>query len=217
MPSGNAFKYSGISAEEAAFTEPLSCCLNGMMRVRLSPGDDVVIIGDGPIGQLHLQLAQAMGAGRVVVTGLVKQRLERAARLGASVVDANGDSVKEVKEIVGPLGADVVVVAVGSSSALETGLKMVKRGGVVVQFAGIYPETDIPISSRFVHYSEAYLTGSSDSTRVHIARALKLLENGRVKVSDFVTHRYPIEDAKKGIESAAELTGFKVMIVPSNS
>jgi L-iditol 2-dehydrogenase len=216
MPAKNAFKFSGISPEEAAFAEPLSCCLNGMIRADLRPGCDVVIIGDGPIGLLHLQLAQVMGASRVVVSGLMKERLERAARLGAKTVDAAGDSVKQVKEILGPMGGDAVIVAVGSTTALQTALQIVKRGGKIVQFAGIYPEMDVPIPSRFIHYSEAYITGSSDSTRIQFASALRLLENRRVKVADFVTHRYAIENAKDAIESAAKLTGFKVMIMTSS-
>jgi len=217
VPAKSAFKFSNISTQEAAFTEPLSCCLNGMIRAEIKPGCDVVVIGDGPIGQLHLQLAQTMGAGRVVVTGLMKERLQRAERLGARTVDASWDSVKQVKDIVGPLGADAVVVAVGSSSALQTALQIVKRGGKVVQFAGIYPEADIPIPSKLIHYSEAQITGSSDSTRSQFERALRLLESGRVKVADFVTHRYPIEKAKEAIEAAADLKGFKVMILPTNS
>ena len=215
IPAKNAFKFAGISAEEAAFAEPLSCCLNGVMRADLRPGCDVVIIGDGPIGQLHLQLAQAMGAGRVLVSGLIKERLERAARLGAKPIDAENDPAKQVKEILGPAGADAAIVAVGSTMALQTALQVVKRGAKVVQFAGIYPETDVPIPSHFIHYSEAYITGSSDSTRTQFASALSLLENRRVRVADFVTHRYPIENAKEAIETAANLAGFKVMIVPS--
>jgi L-iditol 2-dehydrogenase len=215
-PARNAYKFNKISPQEAAFSEPLSCCMNGMMRADLQPGCDVVIIGDGPIGQLHLQLAQSMGAGRVIVTGLMKERLERAAKLGAKTVDATGDTAKQVKEITGDLGADAVIITVGSSAALQTALGIVKRGGKIVQFAGIYPEVDIPIPSRFIHYSEAYITGSSDATRLQFARSLGLLENGRVKVADFVTHRYPIEQAKEAIDAAANLSGFKAMILPSN-
>jgi L-iditol 2-dehydrogenase len=214
-PARNAYKFSKISHQEAAFSEPLSCCLNGMLRAGVYPGCDIAIIGDGPIGQLHLQLAQMMGASRVVVTGLVKERLERAARLGAETVDAKGESAKQVRGILGELGADVVIVAVGSSAALQTALAIVKRGGRIVQFAGIYPEVDIPIPSRFIHYSEAYITGSSDSTRFQFARSLDLLENARVKVADFVTHRYPVEKATEAIDAAANLSGFKVMILPS--
>jgi L-iditol 2-dehydrogenase len=215
-PAKNAYKFTKLSDQEAAFSEPLSCCLNGMLRAGIYPGCDVAIIGDGPIGQLHLQLAQTMGASRVVVTGLMKERLDRAARLGAETVDAKGDSVKQVKAILGELGADVVIVAVGSSAALQTALAIVRRGGRIIQFAGIYPEVDIPIPSRFIHYSEAYLTGSSDSTRFQFASALDLLENGRVKVADFVTHRYPVEKATEAIDATANLSGFKVMILPSD-
>jgi L-iditol 2-dehydrogenase len=215
-PETSLHKFTVISGLEASFTEPLSCCLNGMMRADLEPGSDVAIIGDGPIGLLHLQLAHALGAARVIVTGMIDQRLERARKLGAvtALNAAKGDAAGEVKKQFENLGADVVVVAVGSAGALQEAIKMVKKGGRIIQFAGIYPEVDVPLGARFIHYSEVWLTGSSDSTPFQFARSLKLLEFGRVKVSDFVTHEYRLADAVKGIETAADLSGFKVMIRP---
>jgi L-iditol 2-dehydrogenase len=213
-PIYNLHRFNGISPREAAFAEPLSCCVNGMTRANLSSGCDVVVVGDGPMGLLHLQLAYAFGAGRVIVTGLLKERLERATKLGAvEALDAStGDVVEKVKAAFDGLGADAVIVAVGSKDAFSTALSLVKRGGTVIQFAGIYPEVDVPIPSRFLHYSEVKLTGSSDSTPHNFATAVKLLESRRVNVSNFVTHTYSIEEAVKAIDTAGNLKGFKVMI-----
>lgn len=216
VPETSLHRFSAISPLEASFTEPLSCCLNGMMRAGLEPGSDVAIMGDGPIGLLHLQLAHVLGAARVIVTGMIDQRLERARRLGATgtLNAAKGDAANEVKARFDNLGADVVMVTVGTAGALQEAVGMAKKGGRVIQFAGIYPEVDIPFSAQFIHYSQVWLTGSVDSTPFQFARALKLLELGRVKVADFVSHEYGLGDAVKAIETASNLSGFKVMIRP---
>lgn len=218
-PASNAHTFKGISPREAAFAEPLSCCVNAMTRANLRPACDVVIVGDGPMGMLQLQLAYASGAGRVIVTGLLKERLRRAAKLGAfQALDASqGDTVAKVKAAFDGLGADAVIVTVGSKEVFLSAMSMVKRGGTVVQFAGIYPEADVPIPSKFLHYSEVRVTGSSDSTPLHFDTALRLLEDRRVNVADFVSHTYPIEEAVNAIDTAGNLKGFKVMILPTIS
>jgi len=219
VPETSLHRFSVISSLEASFTEPLSCCLNGMMRACLEPGSDVAIIGDGPIGQLHLQLAYVLGAARVIITGMIDQRLERARRLGATeaINAAKSNVANKVKERFDDLGADVVMVTVGTSAALQEAIAMVKKGGRVIQFAGIYPEVDIPFSARFIHYSQVWVTGSVDSTPFQFARALRLLESGRVKVADFVSHECRLTDTVKAIEAASNLSGFKVMIRPWSS
>jgi L-iditol 2-dehydrogenase len=166
------------------------------------------------MGLLHLQLAYAFGAGRVIVTGLLKERLERATKLGAiEALDASReDTSAKVKATFDGLGADAVIVAVGAKEAFLAAVNLVKRGGTVIQFAGMYPEVDVPISSHFLHYSEVRLTGSSNSTSFNFATAVKLLESRRVNVSNFITHTYSIEEAVNAIDTAGNLKGFKVMI-----
>lgn len=216
-PEENVYKISRASFFEAALAEPLAAVINSVERSKILLGDDVVVIGDGPNGLLHLKVAYISGAARVIVTGLMEHRLERALRYGATEVVnvAKEDPVKVVKDVFGEQGADRVFVTVGSTDALLQGIKMVRKGGTVVQFAGIYPETDVPISARFIHYSEAYLTGATNSTREQFRRAVKLLDTKRVDVSDYVTHKYPLEKAEEALQTAKSLKGFKVMVVPT--
>ena len=74
-----------VSYEEASFTEPLACCLNGVNRSNIHTGDDVVVVGAGQIGLMHVQLARHLG-GRVIACDLIEARLEKAKALGASDV-----------------------------------------------------------------------------------------------------------------------------------
>lgn len=216
-PEENVYKISQASFFEAALAEPLAAVINSVERSKIRLGDDVVVIGDGPNGLLHLKMAYISGAARVIVTGLMEHRLERALRYGATEVVnvAKEDPIKVIKDIFGEHGADRVYITVGSKEALLQGLKMVRKGGTVIQFAGIYPEADVSISARFIHYSEAYLTGTTNSTREQFRRAVKLLDTMRIDVSDYVTHKYPLEKSEEALQTAKSLKGFKVMVVPT--
>ena len=214
-PEENVYPVRRASPEEIALSEPLAAVVNSVERSGLSLGDDVVVVGDGPNGLLHLKVALIAGAARVVVTGLMEHRLERALRYGA--VDAvnvrERDPEEAVREAFGRL-ADRVFVTVGKVEAVLQGLRLVRKGGALVQFAGIYPEADVPIPGRVLHYHEVYITGATNSTRRQFATAVKLIDTRRVDVSDYVTHRFPLERAEEAIQTALSLKGFKVMVTP---
>ena len=73
----------GVGFAEASVAEPLACVLNGQELARVGEGDDVVVIGSGPIGCLHVRLARARGAARVFLVDLNPERLDMAAGLVA--------------------------------------------------------------------------------------------------------------------------------------
>ena len=110
-----------VSFKQAALLEPLACVIHGndLADIRLS--DNVVIVGAGPIGLLHLQLAKHRGAGKVIVTDVSDVRLERARKLGAeNTVNAEKENqVQKVMELTGGLGADVAIEAVGLPETLS--------------------------------------------------------------------------------------------------
>ena len=204
-----------VSYEEAAFTEPLSCCINGTWRSNIRLGDDVVVVGAGPIGLLHVQLARLQGA-RVIATDLIAERLEMATKVGAhEVVDAGRtDAVEQVRELTGRRGADAVIVATGAEAAMKQGLQMVALQGNVNLFAGSYPPPQLSLDPNLIHYQELTLTGSHHFTPFTFQRALKLLEHGLVQVKPLITHRLPLEQTQEGFDIVAGQRGLKVVIFP---
>ena len=213
-PAGNLLKIpENVPYAEACFCEPLACCTNGSLGSGIKFGDNVVIIGAGPIGLLHLQLAKHSGA-RVAVSDLIPERLKKAEELGADEVihASQEDPVQRVRKLTGGYGADVVIVCVGARRALQQALDMVGICGTVNFFAGTYPPTTLDIDPNLIHYKQIRLTGSRDFTPFHFQTALHLIEMGTVKVAPLVSHELPLARVKEGFDIVAERKGLKVII-----
>ena len=204
-----------VSFEQAAFCEPLACVVNGNEMTPMALGEDVVVVGAGPIGLLHLQLALRRGA-RVIVSDPLAARLETARELGAhDLVDAAaGDPVERVMALTDGRGADAVVVAVGAGAAAAQGLQMAAIGGRVNFFAGTYPTVELPFDPNLVHYRQLLVTGSHDFTPHQFSTALKLIRFGIVDVERLISHRFDLEGVVEAFEMAAGRGGLKSMVLP---
>jgi len=204
-----------VSYEEAAFCEPLACCINGIMDSRIELGDDVVVIGAGPIGLKHVQLARCLGA-RVIVSDPLLARLELARRLGAhdTINPVQEDPIARVQELTAGLGAKTVIVAVGDVRAQQQALQMAGINGTVNFFAGTYPPAEFPLNPNLVHYRQLVVTGSHDYTPHDFTTALRLIAFGIVQVAPLISHRLPLTEIREGFELVAGRRGLKVMLLP---
>jgi L-iditol 2-dehydrogenase len=205
-----------LSFTAASFCEPLSCVLNAHRGLSLPLGSDVVVVGAGPIGLLHLQVAIHRGA-RVIVTDILPERLEMARRLGAAAtVDVSeADSVAAVKDLTGGRGANAVIVSVGSSAVAETAIAMACKGGAVNLFAGIHPATTISLDPNLIHYSQVTLTGSHDYGPGEFGTALRLLEGGIVCTDPLVSGHYALDDIRLAYEATDGHQGLKSIVHPN--
>jgi L-iditol 2-dehydrogenase len=202
-----------VSFEEAAMTEPLACVVNGQSKLNVPVGAVAVVIGDGPIGLMHLQILKHRGA-YTVLAGVTPHRLEAARQLGADVVanNASDDVAKLVREVSAGRGADIVVNAVGKAFALKQAIDLAGRGGQVLFFAATMQPT-VELDIDLVHYKELALRGTYDSTIAHSEDALNLIGKGIVKVAPLISHRLPLEDVLRGFEIARNQEGLKVLII----
>lgn len=204
-----------VSLEEASFCEPLACIVNAHSHTEIGLGDDVAIVGVGPIGLLHLQLARNRGA-RVIAVDTLPARLETASALGAhDVVDASaGDPVEQVMGLTAGRGAAAVIIAVGVGDAIGQALRMAAINGWVNIFAGTHPPVEIPVDPNLIHYRQLRVTGSHDFTPHHFSTALKLIQHGIVAVAPLISHRYELADLSKAFDTAAGRTGMKSIVSP---
>jgi len=208
----------GVSYAEASIAEPLACVLNGQTLARVGVDDDVVVIGSGPIGCLHVRLARARGAGRVFLIDLNADRLRRAAALvgpDEALVAADTDVVERIVALTGGRGADVVITAAASGRAQEQAVAMAARAGRI-SFLGGLPkdDQDIAIDANLVHYRELTIVGANGSSPAHNAEALRLIASGAVPVADLITHRLPLERAREAFDIVARGEGIKVTVEP---
>ncbi|TKK79050.1 zinc-binding dehydrogenase [Herbidospora galbida] len=207
---------AGVSFAEASVAEPLACVLNGQELARVGPGDDVVVIGSGPIGCLHVRLARARGARRVILADLNPDRLEMAAVLVNPDAALHGDDVTEaVLKLTEGRGADVVITAAASGAAQEQALGMVARQGRISFFGGLPKDNPIiRLDSNLVHYRELTIVGANGSSPAHNKQALELIATGAVPVADLITHRLPLTDVLEGIGIVMRGEAIKVTVEP---
>jgi len=201
-----------VSYEEGALIEPLSTVVRGLSRVNVQPDDTVLIVGAGPIGLLHLMTVKAMGAD-VVITNSRGFRLDYAERLGADHVIPSDENVpRRIREINDGKGADLVIIASGSPSAIITGLKSVRRGGKVLLFAAPYKGTklDYDLSELFNREVSIVLSNSADDKDTR--KALYLIRKGKVDVRKIVTHRYKLYEFRKLLQEVKERKVIKAIV-----
>ena len=207
----------GVPFDEASVAEPLACVYRGQRRANIQPGQSVLVLGSGLAGMLHINLARALGAGRIVSTDLSDFRLAAARRLGADVTlradEYTPDRLREVND--GRL-ADLVIVATGARPALMQALESVDRDGTVLFYAPTEPGVEIPVSINDVFFRNgATLTTTYAAAPGDLAIALDLIASGRVQVGDMISHRLPLEETALGFKlTAGASESLKVVIEP---
>lgn len=206
------------SYDVAALAEPLACCINGYERGLMTPGRSVVIFGAGPIGMMLAMLAPVYGATFVVMIDPTAGRLAKAKELGLAqhyIDPLANDPVEAVMEITKGVGADMIFTACPSVESHSQAIRMLAKRGVVNLFGGIPKDSPaIAMESNFIHYREAYITGSHGSTPQQHARALELIETGQVNVEKLITHRIPLTQIHDAYKVAGTGDAVKVMIKP---
>ncbi|MFC7642745.1 zinc-binding dehydrogenase [Streptosporangium lutulentum] len=206
----------GVGFAEASVAEPLACVLNGQELAHVSEGDDVVIMGSGPIGCLHVRLARSRGAARVFLVDINAERLEMAAGLVKPDATVHGeDVVEQILKLTEGRGADVVITAAASGAAQEQALRMAARQGRISFFGGLPKDNPIiNCDSNLVHYRELTIVGANGSSPAHNARALRLIADGAVPVSDLITHRIPLPEVLHGLDIVSRGEAIKVTVEP---
>ncbi|UCH31793.1 MAG: zinc-binding dehydrogenase [Candidatus Bathyarchaeota archaeon] len=206
-----------INYEEAAMVEPLACVMYGAEKANIKLGDSVAIIGAGPIGLLHLLIAKKRGAEKVIISDLLDERLEFAQDLGADeIINAkNEDTIERIRQLTKGYGVNVVIEAIGFPSTWEQALKMVSKGGTVLEFGGCPPDTNIVMSTELLHYGDVTVMGSFHATPIHFKRAMNLVASGGLNVKPLVTRRMPLDKIQEAFEIlTTSKSDIKIAIIP---
>ncbi|HUU29740.1 MAG TPA: alcohol dehydrogenase catalytic domain-containing protein [archaeon] len=207
-----------LSFEDGAFVEPLACVVRGQRVASFQPGQSVLILGSGISGLLHLLLARALGAGRIIATDISDYRLAKAKELGADeVLHASEDLPWRVKELNDNHLADLVIVCAAALSAFKQGLDSVDRGGTVLCFATTDPGVKIPLKANEFWRNSITVLPSYANSPYDAAVAIELIRSGRVKVRPLITHRLGLADTGLGFKLVAEAKeSIKVIIQPQD-
>ncbi|MHB8062331.1 MAG: alcohol dehydrogenase catalytic domain-containing protein, partial [Ruminiclostridium sp.] len=203
-----------VSFDEAALNEPLSCVYNGFLKCDIKPGDNVLIIGTGPIGIMHAKLAKMAGAARVMINDISNERLEVCRKIDSSFIILQAGNLKEkVMELTGGKGLDVCITACPSPQAQADALEMMAVNGRVNFFGGLPAGKEIvSINTNLVHYKQLILTGSARASLSHFRKTLDFISSGIINVKDLVSERFTLDKIHDGVQRATRAEGLKNII-----
>ncbi|WP_434629389.1 alcohol dehydrogenase catalytic domain-containing protein [Thermoanaerobacterium thermosaccharolyticum] len=198
--------------EEGAYLEPVSTSVHGIKRLRVCPGENVLVIGAGNLGLVNAQVAKVFG-GNVAVSEIDEKRCQISKDLGFITINPlKDDLLKSVNEITDKRGMDAVILATGSSDALQQGFKSLATMGRLLLFAGGYPSPVINIETNLIHYKEYELIGTYNADPSDFQIAAFLLNNKMVNVKNLISYKIPIDDAQTAFELASTPGNYRVSI-----
>jgi len=204
-----------LSFEAAALSEPASSVLAAQHNAEIGLSDTVLIIGDGPIGCLHIEMARARGASRVFMVGL--KRLKAAATFSpdALIDAATQNPVQEVLKLTDGLGADVAICANPVASTQEQAVEAVRKRGKVVLFGGV-PRTSplTTLNSNLIHYNELRILGAFSYPAYIHQLALKVIADGKITADRYLDHILSLDQILEGFRAAEAGEVLKVIINP---
>ena len=205
-----------VSYEEGSFVEPLGTVVRGLREAEIRPGNSVLVIGSGLIGLMHIKLARALGAGRIIATDIHENRLQAATRFGADhTLAADADVPALVRQVNDGRLVDKVILCSGAMAAAETALASVEKGGTVLFFAVPKPDEQISVDINAFWRDSISIKVSYAAAPIDNAQALELIRSRRIRVDDMVTHRLPLDEIGEGFRLACSgAESLKVMIRP---
>lgn len=205
-----------ITPAEAAMLEPVNTVLKGVRMLGILPGDQVLVVGQGPIGLLFNRLLALEGA-RVIGCDRLPARCRLGRRFGAArTLDASSDLVETVGRMTRGRGLDAAVIAAPSDEAFVQGHSLVRGGGSTLVFAHTVRGNATPLDLGRICVDEQRVIGSYSSDFTLQRAVARLVFSRQLDVRPLITHRYPLRDAAAAIERAAHPSPdtLKVVVEP---
>jgi len=191
----------GVTAAEAACTEPLAVCLHAVSRAGDLAGKNVLVTGAGPIGALVVAAARHAGAGEIVVTDLMDAALERALAMGATAgINVARDGARLAAYEAGKGYFDVAFECSAAAPAIKAAIATVRPRGRIVQ-VGVTGDVSVPLNA--LVSKELDWTGSQRFDG-EFAVAAKLIGTREIDVRPIISHSFPIDEAVAAFEQAGD-------------
>ena len=213
IPASQAFKLEPtVPWETAAMAEPLACCLHGIDLAGIQVGDKVCVVGGGAIGLLMVQLAKLSGASQIVLSEPNEKRRQVGLQLGANAaIDPTRPDAQEAFAQVLDGGANVVIECVGNVPAVKSAFQFAGKGATVLLFSvpKVDATFDLPLFD--VYKKELTIKGSFVNPDTH-ARAVALINSGKVDFGPIITHRFTLDQLPEAIAMQMSDASIKVVV-----
>lgn len=197
-----------VPFDTLALTEPLACVVRAARKANITFGQSVVILGAGPIGNLHVQLLRSIGAAPIIVTDLSAQRVQIALDCGADIGVSNPTQLLQtVMDATGGRGADVVIESVGNSALYHMALRLMRKGGHLAAFGLTGSDETLALPILETILQENSVKGSVAGMGQDMHDALTLLAHGRIRTDYFTRAKFPLEDIQHAFASIQDRPG----------
>lgn len=213
VPQRHAYKIpEGLSLEEAALAEPAATAMYAVTKARIPAGAEVLVIGDGPIGQLAAQLANIAGASKVIVAGSWDEKLAIAKECGiAETINYHKEDVAQRTKELTDGGPEIIIETSGSNSALNSAVQALKPTGRIVAVSWYNGAmVDVPMNALIV--KDAELIGSLASPN-SFGPVLRYMAEGKLKVKPLITHCRPLEELPQVVDMVRAKKEMRIKIL----
>jgi len=206
-----------ISFDEGTFIEPLACVVRGFRVAGFKPDRVFLIIGSGIAGLLNIKMAKTLGAKKIFATDINKFRLDFAKKTGADVAIHAKENINNViREYNNGELPDYVILCTGAPTAVTQALNSVAPGGTILFFAPTEPGVEIPFPLFDLWNKQISMFSTYAGAPDDIKEAIKLLKSKKIKVTDMITHKLPMDKTPEGFKLVAEAKkSIKVIIEPN--
>ena len=200
--------------EYGAFTEPLACVVNSMEQAQVELGNDVVIIGAGIMGLLHVMVSKLRGA-RVIVSEPDAERRELAKEVGADILidPAKEDFVETIKSLTEGRGADVIFNTTAIAKVAEEAVNGLGKTGRVVMYSSIHPDEPISVSPNWIHNTQVVITGAVSPPIEAFHTSSILLSKRLIVPEKLISKKFPLEEAQKAFEEAIKPDTYRIVVM----
>jgi len=192
-----------MSFEEAAMIEPLACCIRAWNKFKHHKNDSVAILGVGPTGIMHVLLAKLYGLGKVFCLDLNDFRLNFAKKFETTTIHSgNTNALEQIKSETANQGVDIVIVSTSSLNALKDAVNFVRKGGIIVMFGVPSKGANVDLDMSEIYSKGVTIVNSYAASDVDTTRALDLISNKQIDVSQLITHKYNLEECQQAFAHA---------------
>lgn len=188
-----------------ALTEPLACVVRAARKARITFGQSVVVIGAGPIGNLHVQLLRTIGAAPIIVSDISRDRVRLALEAGADYGVTDPAELKAtVMRATEGRGADIVIESVGHSSLYQTAMQLIRKGGHIAAFGLTGAGETLPVDILQTILEENSIKGSVAGMGQDMHDSLTLLTYGRIRTEVFTGATFPLADIQSAFDTLVD-------------
>ncbi|NOZ64091.1 MAG: alcohol dehydrogenase catalytic domain-containing protein [Caldiserica bacterium] len=196
---------SFLSFDEATLIEPFACVLRNIKRIKPHPEDEILIIGGGPAGIMHVILLNLLGIKRIDVVEIQEERKVYLKKFPADNILSPGEGKKDY---------DIAIVCAGNFPAIQEGLKSIRKGGILNIFAQVPENARLDISPNQIYFESTFI-GTYSSSPVEQREVLELLREGKIKAASLITHTFPLLKIQEAISIALKgKESCKIIIHP---